>query len=95
MVAVWIAVAAILLVTGILAAVMIVNAFRKRIIAEEIFLSTLPAGFDGFRILFITDIHRRRLPRALLAPWQERWMPYFWAVISQRRAMLRPGWQRI
>ncbi|AIQ53680.1 metallophosphoesterase [Paenibacillus sp. FSL R7-0331] len=68
MVAVWIAVAAILLVTGILAAVMIVNAFRKRIIAEEIFLSTLPAGFDGFRILFITDIHRRRLPRALLAP---------------------------
>lgn len=47
---------------------MIFQAFRSRIIAEEIVLESLPVPFDGFRILFITDIHRRRLPAALLTP---------------------------
>ncbi|WP_236331703.1 metallophosphoesterase [Paenibacillus auburnensis] len=46
---------------------MLAAAFRHRIIAEEIVLDALPPGFDGFRILFITDIHRRRLPKALQA----------------------------
>ncbi|MFE4710945.1 metallophosphoesterase [Paenibacillus sp. NPDC056722] len=45
---------------------MVRNAFKNRIIAEEIFLETLPASFDGYRILFITDIHRRRLPSDML-----------------------------
>lgn len=45
---------------------MVMGAFGKRIIAEEIFLDSLPQAFEGFRILFITDIHRRRLPQALL-----------------------------
>ncbi|AIQ48201.1 hypothetical protein R70723_21510 [Paenibacillus sp. FSL R7-0273] len=70
MVAAWVAaaVSVLLLAMVIFAAVMVTAAFRKSIIAEEIFISKLPAAFDGFRILFITDIHRRRLPEALLAP---------------------------
>lgn len=60
--------ATLLLSLGILGAVMVAAAFRQKIIAEEIFLDALPAEFDGFRILFITDIHRRRLPKAMLAP---------------------------
>ncbi|MHA6530888.1 metallophosphoesterase [Paenibacillus sp. BAC0078] len=47
---------------------MLTAAFRNHIIAEEIFLESLPQGFDGFRILFISDIHRRRLPKRLLEP---------------------------
>lgn len=31
-------------------------------------LEKLPSAFDGFRILFITDIHRRVLPTTLLSP---------------------------
>ncbi|AIQ59575.1 hypothetical protein PBOR_23450 [Paenibacillus borealis] len=53
---------------GIMGIIMVAAAFKKRIIAEEIVLDRLPAAFDGFRILFITDIHRRRLPAAMLAP---------------------------
>ncbi|WP_195724301.1 metallophosphoesterase [Paenibacillus monticola] len=45
---------------------MVISAFGKRIIAEEIFLDSLPQAFEGFRILFITDIHRRLLPQALM-----------------------------
>lgn len=45
---------------------MIKKAFENRIIAEEIFLESLPASFDGYRILFITDTHRRRLPAPML-----------------------------
>lgn len=55
-------------VAGTAGIVMVAAAFKKRIIAEEIVLDRLPAAFDGFRILFITDIHRRRLPAAMLAP---------------------------
>ncbi|WP_198015839.1 metallophosphoesterase [Paenibacillus sp. HW567] len=47
---------------------MLAAAFRNQIIAEEIFLESLPQEFDGFRILFISDIHRRRLPKRLLEP---------------------------
>ncbi|WP_438491109.1 metallophosphoesterase [Paenibacillus sp. IHBB 3054] len=60
--------AALLLLLGIAAAIMVVSAFKKNIIAEEISLGALPAEFDGYRILFITDIHRRRLPKKLLDP---------------------------
>ncbi len=47
---------------------MLAAAFRNQIIAEEILLEALPKEFDGFRILFISDIHRRRLPVKLLSP---------------------------
>ena len=51
--------------------IMIAQAFGRRIIAEEIVLSSLPVAFEGFRILFITDIHRRRLPSNLLSPLKD------------------------
>lgn len=47
---------------------MVAAAFRKNIIAEEIVLPSLPEAFDGFRILLITDVHRRRIPEDMLAP---------------------------
>ncbi|QQZ60712.1 hypothetical protein JI735_30310 [Paenibacillus sonchi] len=47
---------------------MLAAAFRNHIIAEEIFLEALPKEFDGFRILFISDIHRRCLPVKRLSP---------------------------
>jgi predicted MPP superfamily phosphohydrolase len=59
-------------VAGTAGIVMVAAAFKKRIIAEEIVLDRLPAAFDGFRILFITDIHRRRLPAAMLAPLRRK-----------------------
>ncbi|WP_342561840.1 metallophosphoesterase [Paenibacillus sp. FSL R7-0345] len=70
MVTAWVlgAAAALLLGLFILGIIMVFSAFGRNIIAEEISLEALPAEFDGFRILFITDIHRRRLPEALLAP---------------------------
>ncbi|WP_249899635.1 metallophosphoesterase [Paenibacillus sp. PK3_47] len=52
--------------------VMVAAAFKKNIIAEEILLDSLPEPFDGYRILFITDIHRRRLPKDLLEPYKGR-----------------------
>ncbi|OKP95669.1 metallophosphoesterase [Paenibacillus sp. P46E] len=58
----------IMLLLAVFAAMMLVAAFRNRIIAEEIFLEALPGAFEGFRILFISDIHRRRLPIKLLNP---------------------------
>lgn len=61
-------VGAILLSAAVLVVTMVINAFRNRIITEEIMLESLPVEFDGFRILFITDIHRRCLPSALLTP---------------------------
>lgn len=52
-----------LMIIGVVAiSLMVFEAFGSDIIAEEIVLDTLPESFDGFRILFITDIHRRRLP---------------------------------
>ncbi|MEK4106539.1 MULTISPECIES: metallophosphoesterase [Paenibacillus] len=64
----WGVVLAILLIAAAVVIIMVINAFRNRIITEEIMLDSLPEEFDGFRILFITDIHRRRLPSALLMP---------------------------
>lgn len=61
-------VASVLLIAVIIVFIMVINAFRNRIITEEIILKSLPDEFNGFRILFITDIHRRRLPAALLTP---------------------------
>ena len=60
--------AAILLVVVITVVVMVASAFRNNIIAEEIFLDSLPQAFEGYQILFITDIHRRRLPSQMLSP---------------------------
>ncbi|NQX44841.1 metallophosphoesterase family protein [Paenibacillus tritici] len=55
-------------VAGVMGILMVAAAFKKQIIAEDIVLERLPAAFDGFRILFITDIHRRRLPEDMLNP---------------------------
>lgn len=70
MVTLWILVilAVMVLLIALTGTVMVIAAFKKNIIAEEIFLPSLPEAFDGFSILFITDIHRRRLPETLLAP---------------------------
>jgi predicted MPP superfamily phosphohydrolase len=59
--------AVVVLAAGIFTLLMVINAFKKNIIAEEIFLETLPQAFDGYRILFITDIHRRKLPVEMLS----------------------------
>ncbi|MDQ0193019.1 metallophosphoesterase [Paenibacillus wynnii] len=61
----------IVLFTGMLG-YMFAQAFGKSIIAEEIVLDSLPLPFDGFRILFITDIHRRRLPSVELSRLKNR-----------------------
>lgn len=70
MVIIWLGgiIATLLLIALIIVIIMIISAFKKTIITEEIMLEKLPAVFDGFRILFITDIHRRRLPVAHLSP---------------------------
>lgn len=65
---IWGLVVAAVLIAVIVAVIMVSNAFKNKIITEEIILKSLPDVFDGFRILFITDIHRRRLPSALLTP---------------------------
>lgn len=65
---IWGLIVAVFLIAVIIAVIMVSNAFKNRIITEEIILKSLPEVFDGFRILFITDIHRRRLPSALLTP---------------------------
>ncbi|PZD93497.1 metallophosphoesterase [Paenibacillus sambharensis] len=45
---------------------MLAEAFRTAVNTEEVRLHRLPASFDGTRIFFISDIHRRRLPQKLL-----------------------------
>lgn len=55
---------------AIMTAVMVAAAFRSRLVSQDIQLERLPAAFDGYRILFITDTHRRRLPENLLLPLQ-------------------------
>lgn len=59
-------IAVVLLLFVLTGIVMVASAFKKNIIAEEILLDSLPEAFDGYRILLITDIHRRRLPEDLL-----------------------------
>ncbi|OAB44251.1 metallophosphoesterase [Paenibacillus glacialis] len=45
---------------------MIHEALRNKVSPIEIELDRLPISFDGSRILLITDIHRRKLPKHLL-----------------------------
>ncbi|BCG59949.1 metallophosphoesterase [Paenibacillus sp. URB8-2] len=66
MVAVW----ALLLTAAGLAAigsVMLAGAFRSRLDETDIELESLPEPFDGYRILLVTDIHRRSLPQGMLS----------------------------
>ncbi|MCM3713632.1 metallophosphoesterase [Halalkalibacter oceani] len=45
---------------------MITEAFRTRVRHHQLSFGQLPAAFDGFRLFFISDIHRRRLPDPLI-----------------------------
>ncbi len=45
---------------------MIIEALRNKVMPIEIEMDRLPCSFDGSRILLITDIHRRKLPKHLL-----------------------------
>ncbi|CAM4223943.1 metallophosphoesterase [Paenibacillus tarimensis] len=61
--------AAALLSAGIMAFVviwMLKEAYCTAVHSEEVRLNHLPASFDGTRIFFVSDIHRRRLPLKLL-----------------------------
>jgi predicted MPP superfamily phosphohydrolase len=49
-----------------LGAVMVREAFRVRLRREEVVLTRLPAAFDGYRIFFISDIHRRTVHPSLI-----------------------------
>ncbi|WP_270171625.1 metallophosphoesterase [Paenibacillus sp. SYP-B4298] len=57
------------LVLPVIAAVgwMAREARSNRIVQEEVTLDNLPAAFDGLRVFFISDIHRREVPEALIA----------------------------
>ncbi|WP_238650073.1 metallophosphoesterase [Paenibacillus piscarius] len=55
---------------AVMAGAMVAAAFRSRLVTQDILLERLPTAFDGYRILFITDTHRRRLPEELLLPLQ-------------------------
>lgn len=55
-------------VAGGMGLLMVAAAFKKRLNHQDIVLERLPAAFDGYRILLITDIHRRRLPEEMLTP---------------------------
>lgn len=58
---------------GVIGLLMVVAAFKKRLNNQDIVLERLPAVFDHYRILLITDIHRRRSPEAMLTPLRGRW----------------------
>ncbi|XEC92780.1 metallophosphoesterase [Paenibacillus tarimensis] len=45
---------------------MLSQAFRTRVETQEVWLDRLPAGFDGTRLFFISDIHRRVIPDELI-----------------------------
>lgn len=45
---------------------MMTEAFRTRIRRHQLTFEHLPASFDGFKLFFISDIHRRRLPDPLI-----------------------------
>ncbi|KHF40370.1 metallophosphoesterase [Halalkalibacter okhensis] len=45
---------------------MAIEAKRNRVIEETIVFKTLPKAFDGYRLFFISDIHRRVIPESLL-----------------------------
>jgi len=48
------------------AAWMVTEAYRVRLIREEVAFARLPASLDGLRVLFLSDIHRRSIPARLL-----------------------------
>ncbi|MFS0722682.1 metallophosphoesterase [Paenibacillus sp. 1P07SE] len=45
---------------------MIKEAFGCRVVVEEVRLDRLPESFDGLRLFFISDIHRRTIPQRLV-----------------------------
>lgn len=45
---------------------MIVEAYQTNVVVEEIKLKRLPESFDGTRLFFISDIHRRRVTDELI-----------------------------
>ncbi|WP_028561328.1 metallophosphoesterase [Paenibacillus pinihumi] len=45
---------------------MLLEAFRVRVKKEEVVFEKLPAAFDGLRLFFISDIHRRAIPERLI-----------------------------
>lgn len=65
MIMAWTAAAACTLALALLA-YMVYEASRNRLREEEIGCERLPASFDGFRIFFISDIHRRKLHPSLI-----------------------------
>ncbi|QWU14662.1 Predicted phosphohydrolase, MPP superfamily [Paenibacillus sophorae] len=61
--------AGLLAAAGVVAfgAAMLSGACRSRLAETDIELETLPRAFEGYRILLVTDIHRRILPRKRLS----------------------------
>lgn len=51
---------------------MIFTAFANRLIEQEIFFTELPEEFAGFRIFFISDIHRRVISDKLMTRIKEK-----------------------
>ncbi|WP_313997749.1 metallophosphoesterase [uncultured Paenibacillus sp.] len=56
---------------GGLAVRMAYEAFRTAVVKEDVFLPRLPASFDGTRIFFISDLHRRTVPPKLIRSVEE------------------------
>ncbi|CAM3289625.1 MULTISPECIES: metallophosphoesterase [Saccharibacillus] len=46
---------------------MVKEAMAFRVLHEDVHIPGLPAAFDGYRVYFISDIHRRLLPEAEVA----------------------------
>lgn len=46
---------------------MVKEAMAFRVVHEDVHIPGLPAAFDGYRVYFIADIHRRALPEAEIA----------------------------
>lgn len=46
---------------------MLYNAFRNNVKNQTLYFRNLPEEFDGFKVLFISDIHRRRVTHRLIS----------------------------
>lgn len=57
-----------------------------RVREEEVVSERVPHSFDGFRILFITDIHRRQLSEKSYYPIYHRWIAYCLVEILRKEA---------
>lgn len=55
-----------LFAAAVLGGWMVREAFAERLHEEDIVLDRLPASFDGSRIFFISDVHRRIIKRSLI-----------------------------